>query len=245
MTILGMNGAPLPGAKKDHHPERVEKERVRLSQALAEQKKKWKGDNQPDPAGATEVNQLAVDEFHAQQFRTVALAATKGQEALEVNPEAMAKWIAEERKNEWVRTEMVRPLKEVRDLSSWDFKLVGVGPFGTVWLCDRVALAVAEEGMVLLLLRPTILDMAGWADTEWLGTNTWDGLAHELPDLTLGELHTLLKVLRYTKLVALPEALMRMARATQPEGARDPGVPESAQRVERPVTAPTGTPIER
>ncbi len=239
MTILGMNGAPLPGAKKDHHPERVERERMRLSQALADEQKKWKLANQPDPLGATQPNKQAIDEFHAQQWRTVALAVRNSQEAVDVDPEAMATWIADHRKNEEVRADAFKPLKEIHDLASWDFKLVGVGPFGAVWLCDRLALAISEEGMVLVILRPKHVGLVNWAGGSdgWLQPDAWEEISHELPDLTLGELHQLLKLLRYTKLVPLPEALMAMARGA--EGPTDAQLANAAERRDR-VEHPTG-----
>lgn len=229
MTILGMNGAPLPGAKKDHHPERVGKERVRLSNLYAEQLKRWEADNQPDPMGATTPNHAAIDEYHAQQWRTIALAARQSQEALEVNPERMAEHIAEHRRREAKRADQLLPMKDVHDLEPWGFRLVGQCRFGAVWLCDVVALAIAEDGMVLLDMRSPRADAALWAAgayEPWLSDARWSG-ARELPDYTLLELFSLLKALRYTKVSVLPEGLMALARGG--EGLSDAARADAAE----------------
>lgn len=213
-NILGLGGETLAVVKEAHIPERVERRRQQLSKLFREAKEAWAKDNMPDPEGATVPNAEAIDLHHAEKWRQNARVAQNAQEPVEVDAEQMATWIAEQRKEMAIRGQYHIPLKDVLDLTPWGFKPVGACELGKVWLSDRAALCIADEGMVHLELRQAWCGAVNWAEKSRLDAKQWLH-AHELPDYTLGELFNLLTSLRVDKLVALPEALMAMGRAKE------------------------------
>ncbi|MBL8002874.1 MAG: hypothetical protein JNL05_13035 [Flavobacteriales bacterium] len=227
-TIVDLKGQTLGVVKEQHVPERVARRRMALSKQLHELREQWMADNAPDPEGATKPNAEAIDAHYSEQWRTQARVAKNAQEPVDVDEEAMATWIADQRRKQELHAQFTRQLREVNDLSPWGFKLVGQCAHGTVWLCDQVALAVAEDGLVMLELRSRWASTTDWAGRDRLNDglvrNAWMH-ALELPDYTLGELFELLTAMRINKLVPLPEGLMAIARGKQ-------------------VTAPKSTPTE-
>lgn len=198
-------------AKRAHDSDRVGKERMRLMNVLNDMKDGWAKDNGIDPSGATTPNRAAIDTLWIEKWEATARAVLAATEPVDVDVDAMRTWIAGQRAHNERQAQYKMPLKEVLDLSAWEFRLVGKCILGTVWLCDRAALCVDTESCVFVVLRPVSTPMMMWADAAWLSPNAW-GDALELPDFTLGDLFMLLKVLRYTKLSALPEPLMAIAR---------------------------------
>lgn len=217
-TIVDLKGQTLGVAKEQHVPERVARRRMALSKQLHELKEQWMADNHPDPEGATTPNGPAIDAHYTDRWRSQARVAKNAQEPVEVDEEAMATWIADQRRNQELHAQFNRQLKEVQDLTPWGFKLVGQCAHGTVWLCDQVALAVSEEGLVMVELRSKWASALDWAGRERLKdnlcSNPWVH-AFELPDYTLGELFELLTALRMKKLVPLPEGLMAIGRGKE------------------------------
>lgn len=229
MKLVAPDGAPVAtvgeNVKRAHHPERVMHLRQALAKDFEAMKEGWHKDSALSPDDSSFVNQAAVDEHWIYSWRDRCRVAAKSQEQVKENPEAMAEWIAKQRKNIERQEQWKMPLKDVHDLTAWEFKLVGVQCMGTVWLCDRAALCIAEDGCVFLWLRTPTIALIDWVELRWLEVDVWmDGL--DLPDFTLGELFQLLKLLRYEKMTALPEPLMAFARGGQE------------------VTAPLTSPVE-
>lgn len=220
----GVEVATVGGkTKRAHDPERVQRERKRLEAELENCKAGWERDRaQKLLAGSTD-NIDAITEHWNAKYQAVALGIDKSIEPVDVVLDAFAKWVTDRLEHEERQRIYNLPLKEVKDLTGWEFKLVGVcEELGTVWLCDVCALCVAQDGMVLVMLRHKTDSLNAWVNNHWLEHHVWISLVHELPDLTLGELFTLLKALRYTKVGAIPEGLMNMARGGAPATTKGP-----------------------
>jgi hypothetical protein len=223
MSILNIEGRPITTdengvVKAAHDPERVHRRRTQLHNQLEELQQGWHKDNAKD--AATSTDDEAIDDYWKDRWKSIATTAANAKEPVLVEMNAMADWITAQRTKILRGEQYEMMLKDVADLSPWSFKLVGVGDctLGTVWLSDRCAVCIDKDGMVLVHLRSKSQGLMAWAERAWLDDDTWK-TAWELPDLQLGELFQLLKLFRYTKLSALPEPLMAIARCDDPKNA--------------------------
>lgn len=197
--------------KNAHDPDRVHRRRTQLHNQLEEMQAGWHRDCAQDAASRPDAE--AIDTYWGDRWRSIAQTAHEAKEPVLVEFDAMAVWMKEQRLKILRGEQYKMFLKDVHDLSPWSFKLVGVHVLGTAWLCDRCAVCIDADGMVLVLLRPKEELLQSWGGRAWLEAYAWDS-ALELPDLQLGELFQLLKLLRYEKLSALPDPMMAIARLT-------------------------------
>lgn len=224
MSVLDLQGRAVTTnaegvVKAAHDPERVHRRRTQLHGNLEELQAGWHKDCAQDAASTPD--HAAIDKYWDDRWRSIALTAAEAKEPVIVEFDAMSNWIKEQRLKILRGEQYEMMLKDVLDLSPWSFKLVGEGDcsLGTVWLSDRCAVCIDKDGMVLVHLRSKSQGLVAWAERAWQDDDTWKN-AWELPDLTLGELFQLLKLFRYTKLSALPEPLMAIARCSDPKTAR-------------------------
>ena len=214
MSVVDLQGRAIGLAadgtvKNAHDPDRVHRRRTQLHNQLEELQEGWHRDCAKDVASRPDAS--AIDEYWDDRWRSIARTAHEAKEPVLVEFDAMATWMKEQRVKILRSEQYQRMLKEVQDLTPWSFNHVGPCKLGTVWLCDRCALCIDTEGMVLVVLRSKSQGLMAWAERPWLAEDTWK-TAWELPDLQLGEIFQLLKLFRYEKLSALPEPLMAITR---------------------------------
>lgn len=195
--------------KNAHDPDRVHRRRTQLHNQLEELQQGWHKDCAQDAASRPDAD--AIDAYWDDRWRSIARTAHEAKEPVLVEFDAMATWMKEQRVKILRGEQYQMMLKEVQDLGPWSFKKVGENALGTVWLCDRCAVCIDAEGMALVMVRKHGEVLQAWSARPWLAVTAWDA-SMELPDLRLGEIFELLKILRYTKLCALPEPLMAIAR---------------------------------
>lgn len=214
MSIVDLQGrnialSPEGTVKNAHDPDRVHRRRTQLHNQLEELQQGWHRDCSTDTASRPDAD--AIDAYWDDRWRSIARTAHEAKEPVLVEFDAMATWMKEQRVKILRGEQYQMLLKDVQDLSPWSFKKVGENALGTVWLCDRCAVCIDADGMTLLMLRKHGEVLQAWSARPWMVVTAWDA-SMELPDLQLGELFELLKILRYTKLCALPEPLMAIAR---------------------------------
>lgn len=216
--IIGLAGNTLGVVKRAHDPEKVDRARKDMSARLNEHLEGFAADMATDPLGATKPDEAAVFTHWDDLWRD--LCKRRGDSDMPVLYEADAFKVQVDlwHKGFDLKRKYNAPLKEVNDLSPWEFRLVGNCELGTVWLNSAIALCIDLTGQVFVIIRPKYQSLVAWAEQAWLDAALWEA-GFEVPEMTLGAVFELLTLLHYPKMLALPEALMQIARAGDPKDA--------------------------
>lgn len=222
MTVLSIEGKPLPSAlsheQKEHHPERVMRRRQQLSKVLKDLQDGWTQDNGEDVNKATRPASASIDRHYDERWREQCRVASAAQEAVDVDPEAMANWIAVQRVAKAKYERWSTPFHKLHDLEEFQFRLVGQTADGTMWLSSHVALCVADNGVVKVYFRDADRPQASWtmllsSGRQVFGTH----LLFTAIDYTPQELFALLGAMRVEKITWPTEDVLAVARTVHPD----------------------------
>jgi hypothetical protein len=212
--ILDLKGKPLNDTasehKRSHDSDRVNGIRNHLSQLLGQMKKSWAQDMSSDPQGATSPNVAAIRQHWNEKWVAQAVAVMNSTEPVEVDPEALDKWIAQQLENNARNRQMATPLHVLADLEPQGFKLLGLYHEDPVWVSTEVAVRLIQGGAVEVWVRPQSCGSLWPAELPKLFTTMEPDAI--LPDYTLGELHNLLLSLRRQEWKQPSEEVMAQAR---------------------------------
>lgn len=147
MQLLDASGNP-PRQSAPHDPEQVQKERMLHSMNLKRVKEGYMADMNPDPQGATTPNAEAVKAYWIAEWEKYTNAVSKSRLPILLNMNAFQEWLAAEEANAAKEERLRTPLHQLDGLEQFEFKLVGDGHFGKVWLNSHFALTVASNGEV-------------------------------------------------------------------------------------------------
>lgn len=205
--------------KRDHEPDRVERQRKHLSKVLHEMKEGYMKDLHPDPEGATVPNEPAIRKYWSDKWRAQAALTQKTTDPLDVDPDALDKWIDEANAADEKRRNYHTPFHLINDLEPYTLRVVGSTKRGMLWLCSHAALLVPKNGEVgVYLLEP---HFATGVDAEFLLFHVEEGMIPPLftrIDFTPQEFFQLLGAVRADKITFPTEDTLNAARAKRPEG---------------------------
>lgn len=218
--IRDLKGQPIGQAtnehKRAHDPDRVNGIRNHLSQVLGQMKQGWAQDMGHDPQGATQPNADAIRQHWNEKWVATAVGVMNSTDPVEVDPEALDKWIAQQLEQNARKKQMAMPLHKLTDLEPHGFKLVGAWHGDALWICTECAVRLAQGGVVQVVLRPQASSIDAFPH-EYARDLENNNLTAELPDYTLGELLSLLGTLRRERCAPLTEEQMNMARHALPQ----------------------------
>lgn len=196
MSIIDLKGNTLESdSKREHDPQRVMALRNNLAKLMHELQQGWLNDNGEDPTGASQPNAEAIDSHYVKRWLDQCATVMNGREPIDVDPEAMSKWIAARREAKRANEELQMPLHKVLDLEPHGFALVGTYPCGALWVSSECAVVMTAGGMVEVYVRPREANYSEWVCTFANATLGSTPLL-QAPDYTLGELRKLLAALR-------------------------------------------------
>lgn len=212
--ILDLKGKPIGEAKSEHKREhdsaRVNQIRNMLSQVLGQMKQGWMQDMSGDPQGATVPDSAAIRAHWAKKWVDQAVSIMNGTDPVEVDPEALDKWIGEQLAANERKKQMRTPLHVLEDLGPHGFKLLGMYHMDPVWVSTECAVRLIAGGATEVWLKPQHAGVAWPTDLPNLFiTMEPDAL---LPDYTLGELQNLMVSLRREPWKPPTEEVMNEAR---------------------------------
>lgn len=148
--IIDTKGKPLNSEhKRGHDSERVMGIRNMLNNVMQQLMKGWMQDMASDPSGATRPNDTAIDQHYICKWVEQCTTVMNSSDPVEVQPEAMANWIKEQRE----RKAMELPLHQVLDLEPYGFRLVGTSAKGELWVSTECALWLHDGGVAQVLMR--------------------------------------------------------------------------------------------
>ena len=212
MSILDIKGERIANdTKRVHDPGFVEKRRVELSQILQRMKQGWMNDMRPDPGGATTPNVEAISQHWIEQWVNQCTVVMNSTDPIEVDAEAMSKWVVAQLRERKRQVEMAGALHDVTDLEPYGMKLLGNYHGGLVWVSVQAALHLLEGGMVVVHLKAANVGEGTYLRLLADAVNHLSG-GWSFPHYTLGEFLALLNALRVPTLTPPTEEQMAGVR---------------------------------
>lgn len=208
MSILDIKGQALSTEhRREHDPKRVMALRNQLNTLMIELRQGWAQDMAGDPTGATVPDEQAIDQHYIKRWVDQCTIIMNGTDPVQVDPEAMAKYITQERRHR----AMQKPLREAMDLEPYGFRLVGTYAKGELWVSTEAALWLHEGGLVHVVMRSQGEDIGPYMRTivQLLEGERTDLVA---TDYTMDELMRWLKAMRRERPAFPDEALLSQLR---------------------------------
>lgn len=212
MNIIDTKGKSRNEHKRQHDSERVMGVRTMLNNVMVKFREQWAADNAGDPTGATRPNEPSIDQHYINKWVEQCTAIMNSSDPVDVDPEAMAKWIAQQRAAKEHKENMAKPLHAILDLEPMGFKFLGLLRNTPVWVSTECALMCVPGGLVGIYLRPQGSDAP-----QFIAQDCMEGIQHFppdicLPDYTLGELMDYLRAQRRQRPAHPAEVDMEAAR---------------------------------
>lgn len=210
---LNLKGEALSSEhKRLHDSERVMGVRSMLNSTMQQMRAKWAADNAGDPTGATRPNEAAIDQHYITEWVKTCTTVMNSIDPVDVEPDAMKNWIAEQRAAKLRKENMAKPLHAIVDLEPMGFKLLGLHRGAALWASTECVVMVVPGGTIAVYLRPQ-----GASVSHYMAGAFWGDIYGEapdilLPDYTLGELTDYLMAQRRERPAHPDEAAMEEAR---------------------------------
>lgn len=211
--ILNLKGEALSTEhKRAHDSERVMGIRNMLNGVMQKLMAAWAADNAGDPTGASRPNEASIDQHYITKWVEQCTTIMNSVDPVEVDPDAMKNWIAEQRANKLRKENMAKPLHEIVDLEPMGFKLLGLHKGAAVWMSTECTVMFAPGGLVCIYVRPQGCGISFFITDRCMELIRQYEPDILLPDYTLGELSDYLQAQRRERPAHPEEADMEVAR---------------------------------
>lgn len=215
LQVVAPDGQPIGEKtyKRDHDPERVAKQRMMLSNTLAELKKAWAADMSVDPQGATQPDVAAIKAHYLQRWTEQCRVTANASEPVVVDFDAMGAWIDAQVESTAIKRRLVTPVQDLDNLEEFGYAFAGTYDGGDVWASTECVLHITKQGQCSVYLRGQRERVDVFLGTVYnaLRQGNSDVLA---TDYTMNEVAGMLKSMRRERNVPPTEAqLMELVNA--------------------------------